>query len=43
MQNKIIFYEPIELQDTFSIEDSKFIKKIKNNIKNLEVCVIFEE
>lgn len=45
MQNKIIIYKPIELQNSFSIEDSELYQKIENNksIKNLEVYVSFFE
>lgn len=45
MQNKIILYEPIELQNTVSIDDLEIYHKIKDNksIKNLEVYVSFFE
>jgi hypothetical protein len=42
MQNKIIIYEPIELQDETSIEDLELYQAIKT-IKNIEVFISFYE
>ena len=43
MQNKIIIYEPIEMQNNFSVEELEIYQKIKNNetTKDTKVYVEF--
>jgi len=42
MQNKIIIYKPIELQNNFSVEELEIYPKLKE-MKNIEVYLDFFE
>jgi hypothetical protein len=43
MKNKIILYEPIEMQNNFAVEDLSVYKKIKQNqtTKNVQFYIQF--